>query len=187
MKQKRNCPFGYRMENGIYIVVPEEKNLIQELFTGYLNGASLKQLSDIAEQTGLKFRENATAWNKNMVSRMLDNQRYWDGEKYPSIITRDIAMKIANLKQSKASPRSKIPFIQKKMACPHCGTVLHRNGKKPSRVYWDCKRCQNRFGPITDEDLLQSVTEKLLAIYRNPRIAEPEQSTSDSLSMQAAV
>ena len=92
MKKIRNCPFGYQMQNGVYIVVPEEKILIQNLFMGYLNGASLNQLSDIAEQTGLKFRENATSWNKNMVSRILDNKRYWDGEKYPPILTQDIAM-----------------------------------------------------------------------------------------------
>ena len=66
------------MKNGIYIVIPEEKTLIQELFEGYLNEASLKQLSDFAQQTGLKFRENTATWNKNMISRILDNKRYWD-------------------------------------------------------------------------------------------------------------
>ena len=69
MKKIRNCPFGYQMQNGVYIVVPEEKILIQNLFMGYLNGASLNQLSDIAKQTGLKFRENATSWNKNKIGR----------------------------------------------------------------------------------------------------------------------
>lgn len=65
MKKIRNCPFGYQMQNGVYIVVPEEKVLIQNLFMGYLNGASLNQLSDIAEQTGLKFRENVMLYHKS--------------------------------------------------------------------------------------------------------------------------
>lgn len=186
MKKIRNCPFGYQMQNGVYIVVPEEKILIQDLFMGYLNGASLNQLSDMAEQTGLKFRENATSWNKNMVSRILDNKRYWDGEKYPPILTQDIAKRVSDLKKSKASPKSEIPFIRKRMTCPYCGDVLQRNGKKSPRIYWDCKGCQNRFGPIPDNELLQMVTEKLLAVCRNPQMTEPERSVNNSLSIQAA-
>lgn len=186
MKKIRNCPFGYQMKNGVYIVVPEEKILIQDLFMGYLNGASLNQLSDMAEQTGLKFRENAASWNKNMVSRILDNKRYWDEEKYPPILTQDIAMRVANLKKSKATPKSEIPFIRKRMTCPYCGDILQRNGKKPPRVYWDCKGCQNRFGPIADNELLQAVTEKLLAVCRTPQVAEPDQQPTNSLSIQAA-
>lgn len=186
MKKIRNCPFGYQMQNGVYIVVPEEKILIQNLFMGYLNGASLNQLSDIAEQTGLKFRENATSWNKNMVSRILDNKRYWDEEKYPPILTQDIAMRVASLKKSKASPKSKIPFIRKRMTCPYCGDILQRNSKKSPRVYWDCKGCQNRFGPISDNELQQAVTEKLLAVCRNSQVVELDQQPTNSLSIQAA-
>ena len=142
MKKIRSCPFGYRMENGTYTVVPEERCLIEQIFTRYLDGASLQQLSIMAEETGLKFRENASSWNKNMVSRILDNSRYWDGEQYPPIVEREIATKVADLKQSKASPRSQTPFIQKRMTCPYCGSRLRRNGKKPHRTFWDCKRKQ---------------------------------------------
>ena len=105
------------MKNGIYIVVPEETTLIQQLFEGYLNGASLKQLSDLAQQTGLKFRENTVTWNKNMISRILDNKQYWDGKKYTPILNQDIAMKVGKIKQAKASPKSEIPCIQKRMTC----------------------------------------------------------------------
>lgn len=129
MKKIRSCPFGYRMENGTYTVVPKERHLIEQIFTRYLDGASLQQLSIMAEETGLKFRENASSWNKNMVSRILDNSRYWDGEQYPPIVEREIATKVADLKQSKASPRSQTPFIQKRMTCPYCGSRLKRNGK----------------------------------------------------------
>ena len=147
MKKIRSCPFGYRMENGTYTVVPKERHLIEQIFTRYLDGASLQQLSIMAEETGLKFRENASSWNKNMVSRILDNSRYWDGEQYPPIVEREIATKVADLKQSKASPRSQTPFIQKRMTCPYCGSRLKRNGKKPHRTFWDCKCCQQRLGP----------------------------------------
>ena len=186
MKKIRSCPFGYRMENGTYTVVPEERRLIEQIFTRYLDGASLQQLSIMAEETGLKFRENASSWNKNMVSRILDNSRYWDGEQYPPIVEREIATKVADLKQSKASPRSQTPFIQKRMTCPYCGSRLKRNGKKPHRTFWDCKCCQQRLGPIPDDTLLQVVSERFLAVCLNPHIVEPVKESAESLSIQAA-
>ena len=186
MKKIRSCPFGYRMENGTYTVVPAERRLIEQIFTRYLDGASLQQLSIMAEETGLKFRENASSWNKNMVSRILDNSRYWDGEQYPPIVEREIAMKVADLKQSKASPRSQTPFIQKRMTCPYCGSRLRRNGKKPHRTFWDCKCCQQRLGPIPDDTLLQVVTERFLAVCLNPHMVEQAKESAESLSIQAA-
>ena len=186
MKKIRNCPFGYQMKNGIYIVVPEEKTLIQQLFEGYLNGASLKQLSDLAQQTGLKFRENTVTWNKNMISRILDNKQYWDGKKYPPILTQDIAMKVGKIKQSKASPKSEIPFIQKRMTCLKCGAPLQRNSKKTPKIYWDCKVCGIRFGPLSNDELLYIVTAKFLEICQNPQMIEPNPLMDNSLSIQAA-
>ncbi len=98
----------------------------------------------------------------------------------------DIAMRVASLKKSKASPKSKIPFIRKRMTCPYCGDILQRNSKKSPRVYWDCKGCQNRFGPISDNELQQAVTEKLLAVCRNSQVVELDQQPTNSLSIQAA-
>ena len=68
MKKIRYFPFGYHMVNGKIVIHPEESALLQELFSGYLNGASLQQLADYAEGTGIRFRENTEHWNKNMIS-----------------------------------------------------------------------------------------------------------------------
>ena len=95
-------------------------------------------------------------------------------------------MKVADLKQSKASPRSQTPFIQKRMTCPYCGSRLKRNGKKPHRTFWDCKCCQQRLGPIPDDTLLQVVTERFLAVCLNPHMVEPAKESAESLSIQAA-
>ena len=72
MKKIRYFPFGYHMVDGKIVIRPEESALLQELFSNYLNGASLQQLADYAEGTGIRFRENAEHWNKNMIARMLD-------------------------------------------------------------------------------------------------------------------
>ena len=78
MKKKRYFPFGYRMAGGQIEIVPEESSLLQNLFDNYLKGASLIKLAETAQQTGIKFRENTERWNKNMIARMLYDERYWN-------------------------------------------------------------------------------------------------------------
>ena len=56
MKKIRYFPFGYYMIDGKIVIRSEEGTLLRELFSGYLNGASLQQLADYAEQTGIRFR-----------------------------------------------------------------------------------------------------------------------------------
>ena len=73
MKKIRYFPFGYHMVNGKIVTRPEESSLLQELFYDYLNGASLQQLADYAEGTGIRFRENTEHWNKNMIARMMSD------------------------------------------------------------------------------------------------------------------
>ena len=99
MKKIRYFPFGYRMVNGKIVIRPEESALLQELFSGYLNGASLQQLADYAEGTGIRFRENTEHWNKNMIARMLDDERYWNAGVFPPIISKEMGLAITSMRK----------------------------------------------------------------------------------------
>lgn len=186
MKKKRYFPYGYHMENGKIVIIPEEAELLHKIATHYLEGWSLLRLADMAEQSGIPYRENADGWNKNMIARILDDVRYWNGEQYPPIFSQELGEQLAVMRKSKATPQSSSRFLQKKLMCCLCGTLLNRNSKKSPRIYWDCKNCQTRTGPLDDAELLAAVTEKLLAICRGPRLAQAEPSAGQSLSLQAA-
>ena len=186
MKKKRYLPFGYHMVDGVIEIVPAENILIQEIFHSYLAGASLQQLATFAEQTGLKFRENTDGWNKNMISRMLDDKRYWNGNKFPPIISKELAEQVSELKTQKATPKSSIQLLKKQIYCPQCGFRLIRNSQSSPRIFWICRRCGIKIGPVSNNELLWAVTEKLLDICQEPQKVEPEQSSSNSLSIQAA-
>ena len=64
------------MEEGKIVILPQESERLQKLFSHYLNGASLQQLADLAAQSGLRFREDSEHWNKNRIARILDDGRY---------------------------------------------------------------------------------------------------------------
>ena len=185
MKKKRYFPFGYRMAGGQIEIVPEESSLLQNLFDNYLKGASLIKLAETAQQTGIKFRENTERWNKNMIARMLDDERYWNDNGFPPIVSKEIGSAITALRKQKTTSQCPIQFIKKKLVCCICGENINRNGKNAPRIRWDCPKCGWYFGPITDNELKQAVTEKLLAVCRNPQGAEPDQQPTNSLSIQA--
>ena len=186
MKKIRYFPFGYHMTNGKIEIVPGEAELLRLITARYLEGWSLLRLAGMAEQSGIPYRENAHDWNKNVIARILDDVRYWNGESYPPVFSRELGEQIAAMRRRKAIPQSSSRFLYKKLVCCRCGTSLNRNSKKSPRIYWDCKTCETRIGPLDDEALLTATTERLLTICRNPQMAEPEQTTGDSLSMQAA-
>ena len=183
MKKKRYFPFGYRMAGGQIEIVPEESSLLQNLFDNYLKGASLIKLAETAQQTGIKFRENTERWNKNMIARMLDDERYWNDNGFPPIVSKEIGSAITALRKQKTTSQCPIQFIKKKLVCCICGENINRNNAP--RIRWDCPKCGWYFGPITDNELKQAVTEKLLAVCRNPQVAEPDQQPTNSLSIQA--
>ena len=185
MKKKRYFPFGYRMAGGQIEIVPEESSLLQNLFDNYLKGASLIKLAETAQQTGIKFRENTERWNKNMIARMLDDERYCNDNGFPPIVSKEIGSAITALRKQKTTSQCPIQFIKKKLVCCICGENINRNGKNAPRIRWDCPKCGWYFGPITDNELKQAVTEKLLAVCRNPQVAEPDQQPTNSLSIQA--
>lgn len=185
MRKKRYFPFGYRMTGGQIEIDPEEGALLQSLFDGYIKGASIIKLADMAEKTGIKFRENADHWNKNMIARILDDSRYWNGNHFPAIVTMTTGIAAMAMRKQKAISRRSIPFIQKKLVCSNCGKGINRNSKSFPRIHWECKQCEWHFGPLSDSELLQAVTEKLITICHNPQTVEPDHSPPNRLSLQA--
>lgn len=185
MKKIRYFPFGYHMADGKITILPKESALLQELFSGYLNGTSLQHLANYAEQTGMCYRGNVVHWNKNMIARMLDDKRYWNSDDYPSIISKETGSAVISMRKQRATTQSSIVFISKKLVCSNCGSSMYRMTQKFPRIRWDCKKCGERIG-TTDRDLLQAVTDKLLAICRAPQSVEQISIPCNSLSIQAA-
>lgn len=83
MLKNRNIPFGYCIKGGEYAVNDTEAEAIRQIFAQYIGGDSLKT---IAAQMTVPYNTCKTVWNKNMVSRVLENRRYLGENGYPAII-----------------------------------------------------------------------------------------------------
>ena len=81
----RKQPFGYRMTLGEITILPEEANLVRLIFQGYGAGATLGELTKALCQQEIPYYAGRT-WNKNMVSRILEDERYIGEKGYPVLI-----------------------------------------------------------------------------------------------------
>ena len=82
----RKLPFGYRMENGKIVPHRQEVEVIQTIFQQYLAGSSFKAITAVLAEGSIPY-ESERAWNKNMVARILKDDRYLGTEDYTAIIT----------------------------------------------------------------------------------------------------
>ena len=82
---KRKQPFGYKMELGEIVPQPQEAETVRSIYLQYLAGASFKQLAEQLQTEDVPYDVDKP-WNKNMVARILEDDRYI-GEKYfPALI-----------------------------------------------------------------------------------------------------
>ena len=95
MRSHRNIPFGYMMRGGEILLHPEESVAVREIFDMYLRGMSLKS---IAASMTVPYNVDKV-WNKNMVSRILENERYTGSDGYLAVIEPEMFRKANEIKK----------------------------------------------------------------------------------------
>ena len=82
----RKQPFGYRMTLGEITIQPEEAETVRSIYLQYIAGASFKQLAEQLQAEDILYDEDKP-WNKNMVARILEDDRYIGKKEFPALIT----------------------------------------------------------------------------------------------------
>ena len=104
----RKQPFGYRMTLGEITSQPEEAELVRFIFQGYSTGATLGELTKALCRQEIPYYEGRT-WNKNMVSRILEDRRYIGEKDYPALIEPEQLRAAAEKRTARARPPQKTP------------------------------------------------------------------------------
>ena len=76
MMRRGHTPFGYRIEKGAAVIVPEQAEQIRKIYAGYLAGQGF---IEAARNAGLTMQHSS-------VKRLLQNTHYLGDEFYPAII-----------------------------------------------------------------------------------------------------
>ncbi len=68
---------GYKKgENNLPEIVPDEAEIVREIFRRYLDGASMEQIADILNEKGLTTKGSGSPYRKIAIKRILTNEKY---------------------------------------------------------------------------------------------------------------
>lgn len=68
---------GYKKgENDLPEIIPEEAEIVKDIFRSYLDGMSLKQIADSLNSRGVKTKHKQTTWQSEIVKSILVNEKY---------------------------------------------------------------------------------------------------------------
>lgn len=177
MSKNRRIPFGYMMQNGIITTNPAEVLAVLTIFSEYMAGQSLESIA-----IGMKVSYNEDKiWNKNMVKRVLENEKYLSTDNYPQLISEDVFRKVNERKSAKATSLCIIPDelqeVRNLTVCKECSKRLFRTKAE----LWDCRNheCRPFLFKMTDEMLTGAILNILNTVIANPVLIEAEATVSE--------
>lgn len=177
----RILPFGYAVQNGAVVEQPDETETVRWVFDAYIQGMSYKSIAEHLSRTGPCYHEGKSAWNKNMVKRMLENAQYL-GERYPALVSAgrfSAAARARDAKPCGERASETAQAILKVAVCGVCGAPMRRDTRNTKRGRWYCGggTCPHATG-LHDAELTERVTALLhFAICIPDILALPEQPT----------
>lgn len=179
MAWQRKIPFGYQIQNGRITCHPEEAETVKAIFSHYLLGNSYSQIADEMVRQGVRYHQHTAQWNKHMVKRVLENERYLGMDGYPRLVTDEefLAVRLRREKQNTYAPcPSEIIPIRNKAVCALCGEKMARDTKSHGRPRWRCKNPECGGSVYLDDSaILDRVIQKLKELAKSPeRVQLPE-------------
>lgn len=178
MPKNRTIPFGYCMKNGEITTNPKEVYAVVTIFDEYLKGKSLSEIANLMQYENIKYFEDSTRWNKNMVKRIIENEKYLGNDTYPQIIAENI-FKLANEKRVRKATSlfvisEDLQEIRNRTYCAECGRRLSRIGGNSKYEHWDCRNpdCYRLEYRLTDQMIIGAVLNVLNSAIANPSLLE---------------
>ena len=178
MPKNRIIPFGYCMKNGEITTEPKEVYAVVTIFDEYLKGKSLSEIAKLMETEKIRYSENSERWNKNMVKRIIENEKYLGNDTYPQIIDNE-TFRLANEKRVRKATTlcvisEDLQEIRKHTYCSECGHRLSRIGGNSKYEHWDCRNpdCYRLEYRLTDQMIIGAVLNVLNSAIANPSLLE---------------
>lgn len=176
MAWQRTIPFGYTMENGAIQCHPVESEAVREIYRRYLDGAAYSKIADEMMHQGIHYHQHTAEWNKHMIKRILENERYLGEKGYPTIIDQTTYMNAQLLRGSKTDYAPCPDYIQpirEKAVCGVCGAKMLRDTRSNGKPRWHCENsdCGNCLY-IADEMLRDMLAERLVALASSPNLLD---------------
>lgn len=163
-----SAPFGYRLVDNVLVVVPQEAEIVREIYRMYLSGKGVTVIlkhMQAAKVPGMQWSENGinyiltneryigdSLWQKRFTPNILplrqqrnkgELPKYYCENTHEAIITKEEFEAARELMKKRSKcykpPTGKKEFFSGKIRCRKCGWVYKRKNKK-NGLYWTCSR-----------------------------------------------
>lgn len=136
------------------------------------------QIAKLMGSEKIRYSESSDKWNKNMVKRIIENEKYLGNGKYPQIIDEE-TFKIANKKRVQKATSvcvisEDLQEIRSRTYCLECGHRLSRIGGNSKYEHWDCRNldCYKFEYRMTDQMIIGTVLTVMNTAIANPSLIE---------------
>lgn len=126
----------------------------------------------------IRYNADSDKWNKNMVKRIIENDKYLGNDTYPQIID-DETFKQANEKRIRKATTfnlisDDLQEIRNRTYCAECSHKLSRIGGNSKYEKWDCRNpdCYKFEYRMTDQMIIATVLNVLNSAIANPSLLE---------------
>ncbi len=170
--KNRTVPYGYKYENGIIVLHPQESEIVKQICTAYLNGQSLLDIATTLNEQRVEYMPEIIGWNKSRLKRIIEDKRYLGKDPFPAIITEETHTAMQRIKESRNTQKdtdrkTDIFQITVPVKCPICGGRMLRRHDSRCKVQqrWICEsnECKTLI-KIADRDLLEAINSILTGI-----------------------
>ncbi len=187
--KNRTVPYGYKYENGIIVLHPQESEIVKRICTAYLDGQSLLTIANWLNEEQIEYMPEVIGWNKSRLKRIIEDERYLGKEPYPAIVNEENHTAMQRIKESRNTQkdtdrRTDIFQIAAPVKCPICGGRMLRRHDSRYKVqqWWICENeeCKTLI-KIADSDLLKAINGILTGI--TPERIQPTDTSESEPSM----
>lgn len=124
----RSIPFGYEVVGGRYVVNNGEAEIISSIYNMYLSGKTLLGIAEVLTEQETTYFEDTKVWNKNMVSRILADERYLGNEAFPRLVDSNNFNLAKNIRADKGGKKAVLTplmtTVKNMLYCAECGETF---------------------------------------------------------------
>ena len=172
------------MQKGEIVEEPTESQAVKDIFKLYLDGKSMSELARQMSISQISYNGITFDWNKNMVKRILENEKYLGKDGYPVLIDNKTFNRANARKKSKATSVNEISeelkIIRSLTYCTECGHRLSRIGGNTQTDKWDCRNPEcSRFNYRLTDNMIKDILLHILnAVIANPDLLDTDSEIS---------
>lgn len=174
MAANRKLPFGYEIKMGEIRVLRDEAEVVIWIFRQHSNGSSYDSLTKQLREQPVPYYEGKQ-WNKNMVARILVDERYLGRKEFPQIIDEATYQAVQDALPKKRPPQKRsecAAAIQRLAVCGVCGSKVRRASHEHGKERWNCPVCKSISTKATDRKLEQETLSMLDILRVSPYMVE---------------